>query len=60
MLRGAFIAAVNFSIVLGQLLAQLVLKGASFQPGDRVYKILFAVQWGFSGLTLVGVPFMPE
>ncbi|KAH0544446.1 hypothetical protein FGG08_001473 [Glutinoglossum americanum] len=59
-LRGAFIASVNFSIVLGQLLAQLVLKGASFQPGNRVYKILFAVQWGFSGLTLLGVPFMPE
>lgn len=44
-LRGATTAAVNFSIVLGQLIAYGVLRQTQSIVGSNSYRILFAVQF---------------
>lgn len=59
--RGSLTAAINLSMVVGQLLCQVILRGTSkFSPSPMVYKALFAVQWGFAASILCVIPFMPE
>lgn len=59
-LRGAVTAAVNWSIVLGQCLAYVVLRQTQSLAGSNSYRVLFAIQWVFAGLALVALPFFPE
>jgi hypothetical protein len=59
-LRGATTGAVNWSIVLGQLLAYGVLRQTQSFDGKNSYRILFAVQWGFAAVALAILPFFPE
>ncbi|CAK7206834.1 hypothetical protein SEUCBS139899_009640 [Sporothrix eucalyptigena] len=59
-LRGAITAGTNFSIALGQLVAQGVMRQTQLINGPRSYQILFSVQWGFAALGLLVLPFLPE
>lgn len=59
-LRGAVTAAVNWSIVLGQSLAYLVMRQTQNIPGPNSYRYLFAVQWLFAAIALGILPFFPE
>ncbi|KAL3457558.1 general substrate transporter, partial [Aspergillus heterothallicus] len=59
-LRGPMVAAVNFSIVIGQLLGYGVMRETQDKPGADSYRILFAVQWGFAAVGLLGLYFTPE
>lgn len=59
-LRGAVTSAVNFSIVLGQFLAYLVMRQTQSLAGPNAYRILFGVQWGFAAFALAALPFFPE
>ncbi|KAL4879268.1 general substrate transporter [Aspergillus karnatakaensis] len=60
-LRGPLVAAINFSIVLGQLLAYGVMRETQkILEGPNSYRILFAVQWGFAALGLAFLYFVPE
>jgi MFS family permease len=59
-LRGAVTAAVNFSIVLGQFLAYIVMRQTQSLPGPNAYRILFGIQWGFAAAALAALPFFPE
>jgi MFS family permease len=59
-LRGAVTAAVNWSIVLGQLLTYIVMSATQSLSGLNSYRIVFAVQWGLAGIALVALPFFPE
>jgi len=58
--RGAATAAVSFCISLGQLLAYGVMRETQTIMGHNSYLIMFAVQWGFSAILLVLLPFLPE
>ena len=59
-LRGAVTAAVNWSIVLGQCLAYVVMRQTQYSENANSYRILFAVQWIFAGIALIILPFFPE
>jgi MFS family permease len=59
-LRGAVTSAVNWSIVLGQCLAYVVMDETQYSAGPNSYRILFAVQWIFAGIALLILPFFPE
>lgn len=59
-LRGATTAAVNWSIVLGQLIGYGVMRQASQIDGPNQYRVMFAVQWGFAAVAIVILPFFPE
>lgn len=59
-LRGAVTSAVNWSIVLGQCLAYVVLRQTQNIPGPNSYRIPFAVQWIFAAAALILLPFFPE
>ncbi|KAL2847399.1 general substrate transporter [Aspergillus pseudodeflectus] len=60
LLRGAMVAAVNFSLVVGQLLGYGVMRETQTMEGPNSYRILFAVQWGFAAVGLVVLYFIPE
>ncbi|KAF4622767.1 hypothetical protein G7Y89_g14257 [Cudoniella acicularis] len=59
-LRGAVTAAVNFSIVLGQCLAYVVMRQTQHLEGVNSYRILFAVQWVFAGVGIIILWWFPE
>lgn len=59
-LRGMVTGAVNFAIVLGQLLGYGVMRQTQNIQSSRSYQILFAVQWGFAAVALIILPFFPE
>lgn len=59
-LRGALVAAVNFSIAFGQLLGYAVMRETQSKPGPESYLIMYAVQWGFAGVGLLLLPLVPE
>ncbi|KIW13987.1 hypothetical protein PV08_06768 [Exophiala spinifera] len=59
-LRGAMIAAVNWSIVIGQLLSYGVMRQTQSRDDSMSYRIMFAVQWGFAGVGAALLPFCPE
>lgn len=59
-LRGTMIAAVNWSQVIGQLLGYGVMRETKAIPSSMSYRIMFAVQWGFAGVGLLILPFLPE
>lgn len=59
-LRGAVTAAVNFSIVLGQCIAYVVMRQTQYMLGPSSYRTLFAVQWPFAIFALAVLPFFPE
>lgn len=59
-LRGAMIAAVNWSIVIGQLLAYGVQREVQGIDNSNAYRIMYAVQWGFAGVGLGFLPFLPD
>lgn len=59
-LRGAMIAAVNFSIVIGQLLGYGVMRETQAMDSALSYRIMYAVQWGFAGVGIALLPFVPE
>jgi hypothetical protein len=59
-LRGAMIAAVNWSIVVGQLLAFGVQREVQGLDSPNAYRIMYAVQWGFAGVGLAFLPFLPD
>ncbi|KEQ76362.1 general substrate transporter [Aureobasidium namibiae CBS 147.97] len=58
--RGAVTAGVSFCISLGQLLAYGVMRQTQTIMGPNSYRIIFAVQWGFSAILFVLLPFLPE
>jgi hypothetical protein len=58
--RGAITAGVSFCISLGQLLAYGVMRETQTIMGPNSYRIMFAVQWGFSVILLLLLPFLPE
>jgi hypothetical protein len=59
-LRGALVASVNFSIVIGQLLGYGVMRETQAIEGMNSFRIMYAVQWGFAGVGLALLPFVPE
>src|ERR1700729_3275551 len=59
-LRGMVTGAVNFAIVLGQLLGYGVMRQTQNIQSSRSYQIRFAVQWGFAAVALIILPFFPE
>ncbi|PMD50968.1 putative sugar transporter [Hyaloscypha bicolor E] len=59
-LRGATTAAVNWSIVLGQCLAYVVIRQTQGLENANAYRILFAVQWIFAAIGLGVLFFFPE
>jgi hypothetical protein len=59
-LRGAVTSAVNWSIVLGQALAYVVMRQTQFLPGANSYRIIFSIQWAFAVVGLLVLPFFPE
>ncbi|PSN69430.1 general substrate transporter [Corynespora cassiicola Philippines] len=59
-LRGAMVAAVNFSIVIGQLIGYGVMREVQSIDGPNSYRIMYAVQWGFAGVGLALIFFLPE
>lgn len=59
-LRGIMVAAVNFSIVIGQLLGYGVMRQTQTIDGPNSYRILFAVQWGFAAVGILLLYFIPE
>ncbi|KPI37682.1 General alpha-glucoside permease [Cyphellophora attinorum] len=59
-LRGALVAAVNFSIVIGQLLGYGVMRETQAMAGQNSYRVMYAVQWGFAGVGLAFLPFIPD
>ncbi|RDW90989.1 hypothetical protein BP5796_02154 [Coleophoma crateriformis] len=59
-LRGAVTAGVNWSIVLGQCLAYVVMRQTQSLPGPNAYRILFGVQWIFAAISLAILPFFVE
>lgn len=59
-LRGPMVAAVNWSQVVGQLIAYGVMNQTQSLKTSNSYRILFAVQWGFNGVGLLLVHFCPE
>jgi MFS family permease len=59
-LRGATTAAVNWSIVLGQCLAYVVIRQTQGLVNANAYRILFAVQWIFAAIGLGVLFFFPE
>lgn len=58
--RGSMTAAINFSLVIGQLLGYGVMRETSSRAGDMSYKIMYAVQWGFAAIGLAFLPFFLE
>lgn len=59
-LRGPLVAAVNFSMVIGQLLGYGVMREVQAIDGPDSYRIMYAVQWGFAGVGLALIFFLPE
>jgi len=59
-LRGAVTSAVNWSIVLGQCLAYVVMRQTQHVAGANSYRITFGVQWIFAAFALAILPFFPE
>ncbi|CAG8958573.1 hypothetical protein HYFRA_00009890 [Hymenoscyphus fraxineus] len=59
-LRGSVTAAVNWSLVLGQCMAYVVMRQTQYSDGPNAYLILFAIQWVFAGAALLALPFFPE
>ncbi|CAG9976109.1 unnamed protein product [Clonostachys byssicola] len=58
--RGAITGGMNLAIVLGNTIGYGVLREAGHYMGKATYRILFAVQWGFVGVCLAILPFLPE
>jgi MFS family permease len=58
--RGAITGGMNLAIVLGNTIGYGVIRESTKYSGKASYRILFAVQWGFVGLCLTILPFMPE
>ncbi|KAM0335576.1 hypothetical protein ACHAQA_000624 [Verticillium albo-atrum] len=59
-IRGAITGGMNLAIVLGNTIGYGVLREAGTYSGKATYRILFAVQWGFVGVSLAILPFLPE
>ncbi|KAL4879542.1 general substrate transporter [Aspergillus karnatakaensis] len=60
-LRGIMVAAVNFSIVTGQVMGYGIMRETQkIMQGPNSYRILFAVQWGFAAVGLLFLYFIPE
>lgn len=59
-LRGSVTAAVNWSLVLGQCLAYVVMRQTQYSNGPNAYLILFGIQWVFAGVALLALPWFPE
>lgn len=59
-LRGSVTAAVNWSLVLGQCLAYVVMRQTQYSNGPNAYLILFGIQWVFAGAALLALPWFPE
>lgn len=58
--RGAITGGMNLAIVLGNTIGYGVLREAGGYSGKMTYRLLFAVQWGFVGVCLMVLPFLPE
>ena len=59
-LRGSMVGAINFCLVIGQLLGYAVMRETQAIDGQNSYRIMYAVQWGFAGVGLGFLPFIPE
>ncbi|KAH7112489.1 general substrate transporter [Dendryphion nanum] len=59
-LRGAMVAAVNFSIVVGQLIGYGVMREVQAIDGPNSYRIMYATQWGFAAIGIALIGFLPE
>ena len=59
-IRGAVTGGMNLAIVLGNTIGYGVLREANKYDGKMVYRLLFAVQWGFVAVCLAILPFLPE
>jgi MFS family permease len=59
-LRGTMVGAVNFCMVIGQLLGYGVMRETQAIDGPNAYRIMYAVQWGFAAIGLGCLPFIPE
>lgn len=58
--RGLTTSGVQLFIGIGQLAANLILKGTGTLSSTLAYKIPFALQFIFPVLLLIGLPFCPE
>lgn len=58
--RGLTTSGVQLFIGIGQLAANLILKGTGTLDSEWAYKIPFSLQFIFPVLLLVGLPFCPE
>ena len=54
------ISAVNFAIVVGQLLGYGVMRETQSIDSASSYRIMYAVQWGFAGVGIALLPLIPE
>ena len=59
-IRGSLVGAINFCLVVGQLLGYGVMRETQAIPSQNSYRIMYAVQWGFAGVGLGLLPFIPE
>ena len=59
-MRGLTASGIQLFISIGQLIANLVLKGTGTLESRAAYKIPFALQFVFPVCLLVGLPFSPE
>jgi len=59
-IRGFTTSGVQLFISIGQLTANLVLKGTGTLSSNLAYRIPFALQFIFPTILLIGLPFSPE
>ncbi|KZO96270.1 maltose permease [Calocera viscosa TUFC12733] len=59
-LRGVTTGAVNFWVVIGQFLSNLIIQGTGNRDDSYAYRIPLAVQWVFPAFVLLLLPFVPE
>ncbi|TVY81109.1 General alpha-glucoside permease [Lachnellula suecica] len=59
-IRGFTLSGVQLSISIGQLAANLILKGTGTLSNATAYRLPFALQFFFPAILLIGLPFCPE
>lgn len=59
-LRGVLTAYINLAWVVGQFINQCVMNRFVEVDDEQAYRIPFAIQWVWPGLTLLLLPFAPE
>lgn len=59
-LRGVFTCGVGVAYGIGPLVAFIVINYTGDVATRWAYRTVFCCQWGFAGVALLLIPFMPE